>query len=61
MSYARFLREHEHKFTYLRPVNGDCNSHMQNVDRYRGMVQRWQALGERYDLTGDEIAAITAH
>lgn len=57
MGYARFVIDREHRFTHL-DRNHDLNSHMPSVDMYRRMLDRWQALGEKYDLTEAEMREV---
>lgn len=59
MSYARFVVDHEQRFTYLRPEKNDFNSHMPTVHRYRAQLAVWRGpLDERYSLTAPEMRDI---
>lgn len=55
MAYARYVIQHEDRFTYLEPVGSDFNSHMPSLALYRAMLREWQAAGEKYDLSEGEI------
>lgn len=57
MGYAQYVIEQEHRFTYLDREEG-LNSHMPLLGDYRLMVDQWQQLGRRYNLTRDEMLRI---
>lgn len=56
MTYARYIVEHERRFTYLKPVSRDFNSHMPMVPRYRQMLTKWEGpLQQSHEMSEDQI------
>ncbi len=60
MSYAEFLRERDGKFTHLRLGGDGMNSHKRMIPAYQRMLDAWQAHGESYEMSADQIAAVRA-
>lgn len=58
LGYAAFLRKREDKFTDLQLSGRDLNSHMPSLAIYNRMQDLWAQLGEKYELSRDEIQAI---
>jgi uncharacterized protein YfbU (UPF0304 family) len=54
--FAIFVRRTLGKWDELK--DRPDNSHSNVVDRYRRMLAKWKQLGERYELTADEIEEI---
>jgi len=61
MSFTRFLIEIQGKFSeqiqYLKD-NDNLNSHMQTIDKYSGMLKKWEELGKNYQLTEEQVLEI---
>ena len=60
MSYAEFLRERDGKFTHLRLGGDGMNSHKRMIPAYQRMLDSWEAHGESYELSADQVAAVRA-
>ena len=58
MKYARYLVQKEGSFTDLEVDSPDFNSHIDTLDRYRQRVDFWKSMGEKRELTSDDITAI---
>lgn len=58
LSYARFLREREGKFTHVKDDSDNLNSHFPTLEVYDRMREVWAQLGEKHELSRDEIRAI---
>jgi uncharacterized protein len=58
MAYARFVVQHEQRFTYLEPIGGDFNSHMASLSRYRPMLAAWIDIGEKYNMSDGEMQQV---
>ena len=58
LSYAKFLREHEGKFTSLKDDSDHLNSHFPTLDIYNRMQEVWAQARNKYALSRDEIRAI---
>lgn len=56
-SFARFLRRTQGKFVEF--ADAPDNSHSSgSLGMYRRMLERWNALGEKYDMTEDQIEEV---
>ena len=60
MSYAEFLRERDGRFTHLRLGGDGMNSHKRMIPAYQRMLDVWQAHGESYEMSADQVAAVRA-
>jgi uncharacterized protein YfbU (UPF0304 family) len=59
MGYARYFCEPpDPRFDGLRLGSDSYNSHMPMVNRYRQMVEKWEASEDKYNLTKDDIIRI---
>lgn len=58
MSYARFVVDHEDRFTSLETTGHGFNSHMPSRGRYQAMLGEWQSLGKSYELGVPEMQRV---
>jgi len=56
--YVTFLVETLHRWDELK--TSDLNSHWPMLPRYRAMVSAWEASGEKFELTQQDIDRIAA-
>jgi uncharacterized protein YfbU (UPF0304 family) len=60
MGYARHLVEHEKRFTTVRSMTPDYNSHWPTIETYRRMLAVWEREGRPLRLSRRQFDAILA-
>jgi uncharacterized protein YfbU (UPF0304 family) len=58
LGYARYVRQKEGRWDYLRVASKDLNSHMPVVPIYERMIAKHKEFGERLDLSRDQLMGI---
>lgn len=56
--YATFVIERMGLYSESKRADGNYNTHPEMLPRYRRMLERWHSLGDRYELTRDEILQV---
>lgn len=59
MAYARYLVEKEQRYGDLK-IGDAYNSHFPSLGRYRAMVEVWEGIEDRYQLSKEEILRIVS-
>ncbi|HYE28842.1 MAG TPA: YfbU family protein [Allosphingosinicella sp.] len=60
MGYARHLVEHEQRFTSVRTVSRDYNSHWPTVESYARMIAAWDRQGRPLRLSREQFDELLA-
>lgn len=59
LSYARYFCEKGDRFAELKQGNFDFNSHMPMLRIYRPMLEEWNKVEKKYELSKEDIMRIT--
>ena len=57
-AYAKFLFEERGLWSYLKPKDGNYNTHTESLDKYHVILDRWHELGKPDELTPEQTAYI---